>query len=107
MASSPQPSESTFFRPARPIRRDQVDDLLKLQRAARKITSILDLDQLIDEVVHSIAASFGCLEANLYLVDESRQNVVLASVCGCTKHDKDASLRIGKDGMVGYVAATG
>jgi hypothetical protein len=30
----------------RPLDFDQVDDLLKLQRAAQKINSILDLDQL-------------------------------------------------------------
>jgi hypothetical protein len=29
---------------------DQVEDLLKLQKAAQKISSILDLDQLVDKV---------------------------------------------------------
>ena len=89
------------------VRRDQVEDLVKLQKAAKKISSILDLDQLIDEVVHDIAASFGCLEANLYLRDTSGSRMVLASVCGCSKSSKGESLEIGKQGMVGYVAATG
>lgn len=89
------------------VRRDQVEDLIKLQKAAKKISSILDLDQLIDEVVHDIAASFGCLEANLYLRDTSGSRMVLASVCGCSKSSKGESLEIGKQGMVGYVAATG
>src|SRR2546422_5609941 len=85
----------------------QVEDLLKLQKAAQKITSILDLDQLIDKVVHEIASSFGCLEANIYLHDEPRAELILAGVCGCTSHEKGQTLKVGKDGMVGHVAATG
>src|SRR6266481_4206966 len=85
----------------------QVEDLLKLQKAAQKITSILDLDQLIDKVVHEIASSFGCLEANIYLHDEPRAELILAGVCGCTTHEKGQILKVGKDGMVGHVAATG
>ena len=38
---------------------DQVEDLLKLQKAAQKISSILDLDQLVDKVVNEVARSFG------------------------------------------------
>src|SRR5207249_2799492 len=85
----------------------QVEDLLRLQKAAQKITSILDLDQLIDKVVHEIATSFGCLEANIYLHDEPRAELILAGVCGCTTHEKGQILKVGKDGMVGHVAATG
>jgi len=85
----------------------QVEDLLRLQKAAQKITSILDLDQLIDKVVHEIASSFGCLEANIYLHDEPRAELILAGVCGCTSHEKGQTLKVGKDGMVGHVAATG
>src|SRR5438128_2901672 len=85
----------------------QVEDLLRLQKAAQKITSILDLDQLIDKVVHEIASSFGCLEANIYLHDEPRAELILAGVCGCTTHEKGQILKVGKDGMVGHVAATG
>jgi sigma-B regulation protein RsbU (phosphoserine phosphatase) len=104
MATSPRISQPEF---APVIRPEQVEDLIKLQKAAKRISSILDLDELIDEVVHNIAASFGCVEANLYLRDAGGQHMVLASVCGCTKGTKGQSLEIGKQGMVGYVAATG
>jgi sigma-B regulation protein RsbU (phosphoserine phosphatase) len=88
----------------------QVDDLLKLQKAAQKINSILDLDRLIDKVVNDVARSFGCVEADIYLHDEERGELVLACAHGCTGCDvcgKGNSLKIGKEGMVGYVAATG
>src|SRR5204863_1183568 len=85
----------------------QVEDLLRLQKAAQKITSILDLDQLIDKVINENASSFGRLEANIYLQDKPRAKLILAGVCGCTTHEKGQILKVGKDGMVGHVAATG
>ena len=37
-----------------------VEDLQRVQKAAQKITSILDLDQLIESVVSEVTDSFGC-----------------------------------------------
>jgi sigma-B regulation protein RsbU (phosphoserine phosphatase) len=91
---------------AHSIRINQVDDLIKLQKAAQRISSILDLDELIDSVVNDIARSFGCVETNIYLHNEERGEMVLAGVCGCTQASKGYCLKIGKEGMVGYVAAT-
>src|SRR5271169_4375477 len=88
----------------------QVEDLLKLQKAAQKISSILDLDQLIDKVVNDVAGSFGCVEADVYLYDEERGELVLACAHGCAGCEvcgAGHSLKIGKQGMVGYVAGTG
>ncbi len=45
--------------PLRPLRIDQVEDLQKLQKAAQKITSILDLDQLIDNIVNDVVGPPG------------------------------------------------
>jgi phosphoserine phosphatase RsbU/P len=106
MTTSPRVTQPDIS-PWSAVRSDQIEDLVKLQKAAKKISSILDLDELIDQVVHDIAASFGCVEANLYLRDADQKHMVLASVCGCTKSTKGYSLEIGKQGMVGYVAATG
>lgn len=106
MATSPRYEvvENLSLRPPHP---SQIDDLQRLQKAARKIASILDLDQLIDKIVNDIAHSFGCLEANIYLHDEEHAEMVLAGVHGCSVHAKGHRLKIGKEGMVGYVASTG
>src|SRR5271154_3692047 len=93
--------------PVRPPRIDQVEDLQKLQKAAQKITSILDLDPLIDNIVNDVARSFGCVEAGIYLHDEEHGEMVLAGVHGCSVNHKGHRLKIGKEGMVGYVASTG
>jgi len=54
-----------------------------------------------------MACAFGCLEANLYLHDEEHGELEMAAVHGCTVHGKGSRKKIGKEGMVGYVAASG
>lgn len=108
MATTPRTAVPDYLGlPQLPL--EQVEDLLKLQKAAHKISSILDLDELLDQIVNDVAHSFGCLEANVYLHDEERSEMVLAGMHGCTKACKGErlTLKIGKQGMVGYVAATG
>ncbi len=101
------PTSTADVLPVRPLLADQVEDLQQLQKAAQKITSILDLDQLIDNIVNDVARSFGCVEASIYLHDEEHGEMVLAGVHGCSVNHKGHCLKIGKDGMVGYVASTG
>lgn len=106
MAASPRTSGAPFQSPEF-VRLDQIDELVRLQKAAKKISSILDLDQLIEKVVNDIAVSFGCVGASIYLRDDHEPEMILAGVHGCTLHRKGQRLKIGKEGMVGYVAATG
>ena len=106
MAASPRPLVSDTVA-IRPVQLDQVEHLLKLQKWAQKITSILDLDELITKIVDDVAAAFCCVEATIYLHDEERGELEMAGVHGCTLHDKGSRLKVGKEGMVGYVASTG
>lgn len=105
MSALPSLSGNEFVIPSVP--EDLVEELQRVQKIAQTITSILDLDQLIDSIVNDVARSFGCLEASVFLHDEERREMVLASVRGCTLHAKGRRLKIGQDGMVGHVAATG
>jgi sigma-B regulation protein RsbU (phosphoserine phosphatase) len=105
MAAAPIFSGNEYV--ARPVPADLVEDLQRVQKTAQTITSILDLDQLIDSVVTEVTRSFGCVEASIFLHNEERSEMVLAGVRGCTLHRKGNRLRIGQDGMVGHVAATG
>ena len=109
MATLPRVT-SVELQAAHPLALDQVDELLKLQKAAQNISSILDLDRLIDKVVNEVAPSFGCVEADIYLHDEERGELRLACAHGCAGCEVCGTgncLKIGKQGMVGYVAATG
>ena len=106
MATVERTPASSDYLDSQALHFDQVQDLLKLQKAAQSITSILDLDQLIERIV-DVACSFGCLEASVFLHDEEHAELVLAGVKGCTLYGKGHRFKVGKDGMVGYVAATG
>jgi len=109
MATIPS-AVSNEIAPIRALPVDLIEDLQRVQKAAHKITSILDLDQLIDSVVNEVADSFGCIEASIYLHDEEHSEMVLAGVRGCLEccaPGKGHRLKIGREGMVGYVASTG
>ena len=77
-----------------------------MQKTAQAIIFILDLDQLMESIVYETTQWFGCVEASVFLHDEARREMVLASVRGCSMHGKGHRLKIGQEGMVGHVAAT-
>ncbi|HEY3973328.1 MAG TPA: GAF domain-containing SpoIIE family protein phosphatase [Candidatus Sulfotelmatobacter sp.] len=106
MATTPRAAGSEIL-PVRPVPIDLIDDLQRVQKAAQRITSILDLDQLIDSVVNEVCDSFGCLEASIYLHDEEHGDMVMTGVRGCTVNGKGFRLKIGREGLVGHVASTG
>lgn len=85
---------------------DVAKELQRVQKTAQTITSILDLDQLIESIVNETTQWFGCVKASVFLHDEESHEMVLASVRGCTMLGKGHRLKIGQDGMVGHVAAT-
>lgn len=81
--------------------------LMKLQRAMHLIASTLDLDALLDRVVNDIASSIGNVEVSVWLRADDTDEMVLQGVRGCRMYRKGDRLQIGREGMVGYVAATG
>lgn len=81
-------------------------ELVRLQKFAQRITSTLDIEELVPRIVDEVAASLGCVEINLFLRDPEHPGLVLAGVRGCTIHGKGHRLPVGA-GMVGHVASTG
>ena len=101
MAASPKPFEMS---PA-PATAQAVRDLLRLQNATQRISSTLDLEQLLEETVHDVMGSFGSVESSIWLVDG--EHLVLAGVRGCTMHERGKRLKIAHEGMVGWAARNG
>jgi sigma-B regulation protein RsbU (phosphoserine phosphatase) len=94
------------LQPVQAVPGNLAEELQRVQKTAQTISSILDLDQLIERIVNEVAQWFGCVEASVFLHDEQRHEMVLASVRGCSMHGKGHRLKIGQEGMVGHVAAT-
>lgn len=91
----------------RPHRFGKVRALRLLNQAAQRINSILDLDTLLDQIVNDVALKFGCRETCILLTDPSGEYLEVAASRGCTLHDKGYRFKIGRDGLVGHVAASG
>ena len=81
-------------------------ELVRLQKFAQRITSTLDIEELVPRIVDEVASSLGCVEINIYLRDPEQSGFVLAGVRGCSMYGKGHRLEVGS-GMVGHVAATG
>jgi phosphoserine phosphatase RsbU/P len=106
MATMPRPefefSSQSLLDPAA----NRIDELIRLQKSAQRITSTLNIDEIVDRVVDEVSTSLGCVEINLYLLDRERNELVLKGIRGCNLHSKGDRLKVGEEGMSGHVAAT-
>ncbi len=84
----------------------RISELVRLQKSAQRITSTLNLDEIVQRLVEEVSDSLDAVEINLYLYDAEQNELVLAGVCGCTMFCRGHRLKIGKQGMAGHVAAT-
>jgi sigma-B regulation protein RsbU (phosphoserine phosphatase) len=82
----------------------RVDVLVSLQKAAQQIASILELDELLDTIVHRVAVDFGCIESSILLVEGDEFH--LAAVHGCTQSKKGERWPA-TEGLSAQVVATG
>ena len=89
--------------------RAQIDELFLLQRVALRISSLLDLDILLEETVGDVAQTFGYSRSAVLLKDEASDELVIEAVRGWTVnyHQKGERFKIGEYGIVGHVGATG
>ena len=108
MATLPASAQATHaFPPRIQTSCDFTHTLMKLQRATFLVASTLDLEAILDRVVNDIASSIGNVEVDVWLRDGKSDELVLCGVRGCTKNAQGTRLKIGVQGMVGHVAATG
>jgi sigma-B regulation protein RsbU (phosphoserine phosphatase) len=105
MASLPVPDFGEE-RAWRAQRDEAVRSLLLLNQAAQQISSILDLDKLLDKIVNEIATAFNCSLSALLLKDEETGDLLPASVARGIE-PRNTRYRVGRDGMVGHAAALG
>ena len=81
--------------------------LTLLQEAVRKINSMLDLDQLLNEIVEDLCHAFGCNRSAVLLLNEEGGRLEVIALHGFENVRKGDSFKLGKEGMVGHVALTG
>jgi sigma-B regulation protein RsbU (phosphoserine phosphatase) len=105
VSTSPLTDFSFSGQPAPEVATLRLAELIRLQKFAQRITSTLDLEELVPRIVDEVAASLGCVEINIFLRDPEHPEFVLAGVRGCTVHGKGHRIKLGV-GLVGHVAST-
>jgi len=90
---------------------NRIDELIRLQKSAQRITSTLNLDELVNRIVDEVSESLGCVEINLYVHESKGDELVLKGVRGCTHYHKGHRFRVGRKtdtrpGISGYAAMT-
>lgn len=102
MASTASPS---FHASAPAIcQQRRVDVLVSLQKAAQQIASILELEELLDTIVHRVAVDFGCIESSIVLIEGDQFH--LAAVHGCSQSKKGERWPV-TEGLTAQVVLTG
>ena len=79
-------------------------------QVARQAAAIRDVKELVNATVHLISEEFGFYHAGLFLLDETKTYAVLkaaSSEGGQRMLARSHQLKVGEEGIVGYVAATG
>jgi sigma-B regulation protein RsbU (phosphoserine phosphatase) len=85
---------------------ERIEDLLLLQRVAQRISSILELDRLLEEILADVAGTFGYHRCAVFLKDDATNELVIHGWTGPYYREGDR-FRIGVDGIVGHVGETG
>jgi phosphoserine phosphatase RsbU/P len=97
---------------SRPPRTDEtlelrIRQLLLLQETAKKVNSILDLEQLLDEIVGGVAEAFGCNRTAVLLKDETADELEIIALRGFSNvHLKGYRFKIGGEGIIGHLSAS-
>jgi GAF domain-containing protein len=81
-----------------------------IAQLARTINSIQEPELLLHKITQLVSVSFGFYHVGLFLLDESRQYAVLNaanSEGGRSMLDRNHKLKVGTEGIVGYVTSTG
>src|SRR5207302_11450023 len=85
----------------------RVRELLLLQETAKKVNSILDLEQLLDEIVGGVAEAFGCNRTAVLLKDEITNELEMIALRGFSNvHLKGYRFKFGGEGMWEHVWET-
>jgi GAF domain-containing protein len=81
-----------------------------LAQVTQAITSVRDLQELLPQIAAVISAKFGFYHVGVFLLDGAREYAVLSatnSEGGRQMLDRKHRLRVGEQGIVGNVTATG
>lgn len=90
--------------------RRRADLLQASAQVSRAVAQLRDLNQLLSQVTHLISQHFGFYHVGVFLIDKPSQCAVLRAANshgGQRMLRRQHKLRVGSEGIVGYVTGTG
>ena len=90
--------------------RRKADQLQVISEVSRDVASILDLDLLLERTTELIQSTFGYLQVGVGIIEGDRLEIRAMTGSdgfGGPSADAPQSVRIGEEGITGWVAATG
>ncbi len=81
-----------------------------ISKVSESVAAVRDLGTLLPQITRTISEQFGFYHVGIFLIDQARQYAVLQaanSAGGQQMLQRGHKLRIGQQGIVGYVAANG
>ncbi|HET9914336.1 MAG TPA: GAF domain-containing protein [Anaerolineales bacterium] len=88
----------------------RAEQLEALAQVMQTITSVRDLQKLLPQITAVISEKFGFYHVGVFLIDDAHQYAILSaanSVGGSRMLERRHRLRVGEEGIVGYVTSTG
>ena len=104
-------SNITKWKQTQEVLARRASQLQIIGEVARKASSFLDPDSLLSYVVTAIQQRFGYCHVDVFLVDETQDYAVFETssspLVAERRKDKRQQFKVGKEGMIGWVANTG
>lgn len=85
----------------------KIRDLSISYKISQTLISTLDLEILLSNILEELKKTFGYLNLAILLIDRKTNKLLFKAATGYPEKIKKMQLKIGKDGITGYVAATG
>jgi diguanylate cyclase (GGDEF)-like protein len=87
---------------------ERAKELAILYDIGRNLTLNLDLDSLLDQILGAMQESFGYLNCAILLLDREKNELFIKAARGYTEEViRNRRIRIGEEGITGWVAARG
>ncbi|NWF94087.1 MAG: GAF domain-containing protein [Syntrophaceae bacterium] len=86
----------------------KIRQLTTLYEVGKALSSTLDLDELLKKALELLREQWGYALCGVFFLDQEREELYMKAVSGRDFEEvKDLRLRVGVDGIVGWVAHTG
>jgi len=86
----------------------KAEEVSSLYEVGQRLSSILDLDELLEQILKVVVESFGYLNCAILLVDKGNQELYIKAAHGFSgDHIRNLRIKIGQEGITGWVAKTG